>query len=838
MSKLEKLFKSVQKPGRYLGEEWNVIKKDPEEVKLKIALVFPDTYEVGMSYLGQKILYWVLNKHPDILAERVYAPWPDFESALRKERIPLYSLESKIPLYDFDILGFSLLYELNYSNILTILDLGHIPLLSGQRDSRSPLIIAGGPAASNPEPVSDFFDLFVIGDGEQVFIKLAENYLQRKKESQSKSSILKALAQIKGVYVPVFYRTHQLPGSKLLVREPAGNVPSKVKKNVLLEFDSKHLPSEPIVPNISPIFDRISVETTRGCAQNCRFCQARNIYFPVRNKDPGMVMEEMIGNLNSTGYEEASLSALSVGDYPDLEATIDFLMTKLSTKNISLSLSALRPKFLTDEMAENITKVKKTGLTIVPEAGTERLRKVINKKLKEQEIFDAMSAAFSKGWRKIKMYFMVGLPTEREEDLQGIVDLIERIIRLGYQIMNKPPQINLSVSSFIPKPHTPFQWVKMNTMKELKYKHEFLRKKMNKYGFVWLKEHSVENAVLEGIFSRGDQRLNPVLLRAWTEGARFDGWTDQFDFSIWKKSFDKENLDPQDYLSSLSQSSVLPWDHIDIGVKKSYLKKELKEAFKEKWTESCESRDCQSCRGCSFPGNQNRIGLSRIPPVSLSENRCFQKADKENRYRFFYSKQGPAKYLSHKDLSQIIPRSFRRAGIQVRYSQGFHPKMHLSFPPALGLGMEGREEVLEFRSHYQFPNKRFVKQANHFFPKGIRALRIEKISADRPSLSKDINGVCYSLDLNKESVQAAFKKKTHLKKVAPGEALEFLKKVINQNGQEHLKAMELDEKKQKIWFEFLFSPSRGIGLKPMFKTLLGIEYPNFALTREKFIFKS
>jgi radical SAM family uncharacterized protein/radical SAM-linked protein len=741
-------------------------------------------------------------------------------------------------LHEFDLVGFSLLFELNYSNILTILDLGKIPLFSKHRDSQDPLVIAGGPAASNPEPVSDFFDLFLIGDGEQALMDLAERFLSIKKSCQSRKSMLRSLTQIKGVYVPAFYQPHQPLGSKLLAEKPVGDVPSKIDKNVISSFENKYLASEVIVPNVRTIFDRISIETARGCAQNCRFCQARSIYFPVRNKNPGMVVEEMIHGLNSTGYEEASLSALSVGDYPNLESMVTLLMSKLREKNISLSLSALRPKFFTDQVAESITKVKKTGLTLVPEAGTGRLRKVINKKLNEDEILDAVSSAFSQGWKKIKLYFMVGLPTETDEDLKGIISLIEQIIRLGYQIMNKPPQINLSVSSFIPKPYTPFQWLRMNTIEELKSKHEFLRKNLKKYKFVWLKNHSVENAVLEGVFSRGDRRLNPVLYRAWKKGARFDGWSDLFDFSLWQESFDEEGVDPRVYLSSLSQSAALPWDHIDLGVKKSYLIQELKEAFKENWTENCEDRDCQQCWGCSFPGFQNQVDYTKIPPVSLSRYRFLMKGEKESRFRLFYSKQGPAKYVSHIDLSQTIQRSLRRAGIQVRHTQGFHPKMHLSFPPALGLGMKGKEEVLEFHSRYQLSGQQTIERINRYFPEGIRVLKIERIDSRRPSLSKDIKSVVYSLDLNQEGVRTAVKKKAHLKRMNLSAAFEFIEKAVNQENLSDLRRIYLETKKKKVMFEFSFSPSRALKLKPVINKVLGIEYPNFVLTREKFTFQS
>jgi radical SAM family uncharacterized protein/radical SAM-linked protein len=833
---IEKVLKSVQKPGRYIGGEWNIRKKDPGKIKIKVALAFPDIYEVGMSYLGHRILYHVLNSQPFILAERVYAPWIDFESVLRENDIPLYSLENKIPLHDFDIIGFSLLYELNYSNILTILDLGKVPLYSKKRNLGNPLVIAGGPAASNPEPISDFFDLFLIGDGEKAFIEIIDHYLALKSKGQDKESILRSMTNIQGVYVPSFYSSFLPSSSRLLAEKADENAPGRIKKNSIRSFEEKDIPSCRIVPNIKTIFDRVNVEVARGCAQNCRFCQARSVYFPLRNKEPKMVVGEVMDSLDSTGYEEASLSALSVGDYPDLDRIVTLLMDEFDKKKISLSLSALRPKFLTDKVAESIVRVKKTGFTIVPEAGTERLRRVINKKLKEEEILEAVSSAFSKGWRKIKLYFMVGLPTEKKEDLEGIISLIEKIIRSGYQILKKPPQINLSISSFIPKPHTPFQWVRMNSAEELRNKHDFLRKKLKKYGFVWFKEHPIESSVLEGIFSRGDRRLNSVLFRAWKKGARFDGWSDVFDFSIWEESFEEEGLSPERYLSSYSQKSVLPWEHIDVGIKKSYFKKELKKAFAERWTENCDKLDCRRCRGCSFPGTFNKVDSSDIPLKSLSGYRFGKKADRTMRYRLFYGKEGPARFLSHNDLIHIIQRSMRRAGFQVELTQGFHPKMKISFPPALALGMEGKKEVLEFRSEYLFENNPFVSRINNFFPAGVKALGLEKVKHTRPPLSKDIGSMVYSFDLKQKDIQESLRNRIGQKAEDLSVSFQFIKKVLNEKAVPGLSKVSFDEKKGSVLLEFLFSPGKAVRIKSVLQKVFEVEYPNFIATREKINF--
>jgi len=565
----EKILENVQKPGRYIGGEWNEVRKNPELVESKIALVFPDLYEIGMSYLGQKILYSILNMKSSILAERVFSPWMDCENELRKRDIPLFSIENKIPLNKFDILGFSLLYELNYSNILTILDLGRIPIFSSERNLNFPLVIAGGPAVFNPEPVADIFDLFLIGDGEEAFLEIIEKFKMLKAELKEKNAVLKEMAKIKGVYVPSLYTAYKPYNSCLLAEKPGSDVPASIEKRVMFPFHKAPFPDKIIVPNISAIFNRIAVEVARGCPQNCRFCQARNIYFPHRIRRPSFIIKKVMSNMQSTGYEDVSLAALSVGDYPYLNELIDNLMRELYEQKVSLSLSSLRPECLSSDIAENIIKVRKTGFTLVPEAGTERLRRVINKHLNDNDLQEASRNAFSQGWRKIKLYFMVGLPTEEEEDLQGIVDLVEEIIGIGRGIMKRPPMINLSVSSFIPKPHTPFQWLKMEDEICLEEKHKFLKLRLKKYPFIRFKKHSIKNSILEAAFSRGDRNLSSVLLRAWENGARFDSWNDLFNFPIWKKAFDSESVDYSSYLSDLKRDAILPWDHIDRHQEKS-----------------------------------------------------------------------------------------------------------------------------------------------------------------------------------------------------------------------------------------------------------------------------
>jgi len=838
---IDEILKQVEKPGRYLGGEWNETRKDPRQVKAKVALVFPDLYEIGMSYLGQKILYSLLNNHPSILAERVYAPWVDFEQQLRVHKKSLFSLENKIPLYEFDILGFSLLYELNYSNILTILDLGQIPLLSSDRELKFPLVIGGGPAVFNPEPVAPIFDLFLAGDGEEAFIEIIEKFILLRGKLKERKALLKELSKIKGVYVPSLYETFQPPESHLLALKPNDGAPAKIEKRIFCGFNKSSFPEEIVVPNIQAVFDRVAVEVARGCPQKCRFCQALNIYFPFRVKSPSVVVQNMLNSLRSTGYEDASLASLSISDYPYLGEVIDSLMKEFAQQKISLSLSSLRPKGLSSEVAKNIIKVRKTGFTLVPEAGTQRLRQVINKDLKEDEIFEASANAFSQGWKLLKLYFMVGIPTEREEDLDGIVRMVEEIIKIGSKILNSPPRINLSVSSFIPKPHTPFQWLKMEEERILQERHRFLKSCLKKYPYVRFKDHPLKSSILEGIYSRGDRRLAKPLLRAWKNGARFDSWREKFEFSIWEEAFESEKIDHHLYLGSFSKDALLPWDHIDCGLKKSHLLQELAKALKEESTPSCLDNKCSLCQGCAFWPDfkkefkeEIRLETKKLPTVGKKKENIF-------RYRAYYSKLHQARFLSHLDLASIIQRALRRANISVAYSRGFHPKVLISYLPALPLGTGGRREAIEFKSEYHYPLKEFICQVNNFLPSGIKFFDLKKLEESEPSLNASIDKMVYSLDLKNSEVIEAIGEHKKEKKLSSLNNYEIVRQLISQfsekNRNESIAAFSLDEKAGKLNIALNYSQEKGVRPQKIIEDILGIENPVFLLTREKVLFK-
>jgi radical SAM family uncharacterized protein/radical SAM-linked protein len=834
----EEILKQVEKPGRYIGGEWNEIRKNPAAAAVRIALVFPDVYEIGMSYLGQKILYDVLNARPSFLAERVFAPWPDLEEKLRSRKMPLLSLENKIPLREFDILGFSLLYELNYSNILTILDLGNIPFLRDERGDNFPLIMAGGPAAFNPEPVSDIFDAFFLGDGEEGFPEIAGKYALLRKSGAKKDEVLRELARIQGVYVPHLYTSFRPRRSPLLARRAQKGAPERIKKRTMLPLGKVPFPEKIVVPDIQVVFDRVAVEAARGCPQRCRFCQATQIYFPFRVMGQSSLLSSVCGSLDSTGYEDVSLSALSISDYPHLEETIAALMEGLARQKVSLSLSSLRPQGLTSAVAEHILRVRKTGFTLVPEAGTDRLRRVINKGLKNHDILDAAQHAFGRGWQLLKLYFMVGLPTETKEDLEEIIRLVEEIIRMGKGMMNAPPRINLSLSSFIPKPHTPFQWLAMEDEASLKEKQEFIRSRLRRFRSVKLKDHPTKTTILEGVFSRGDRRLGPVLIQAWEKGARFDSWKDYFEFSFWEEAFAAKNLDYRTYLGPLDKAAVLPWDHIDTGIKKSLLLAELDKARQAEPTASCLEADCAQCQGCDGDLRPKRKFRRDLNLRSQKISFFGEPVDRILRYEVVYSKSGRARFLSHLDLANHLQRVLRRAGVEPAFSEGFHPKMLISYAPALPLGTEGKAECFEFKAAYHFDEQGFVRRLNRYSGRGIRFSSLRTLTESGLSLNERIKGMVYSVDLGNPDVKKAVETGM-LERRRPGDndqefILEEMSEFWRQNP-DALLSFWLDKKKKRLFLGLPHSPRRGLRAQDIVEQIFGLPYSSFYLTRERFI---
>lgn len=595
----EELLDKVQKPGRYTGKEFNETVKKEDASTVKIALTFPDLYEIGMSYLGFKILYEIINKRDDASAERVFSPAVDMEKLLRERQIPIFSLETYRPLNSFDIVGFTIQHELCFSNILNLLELGHIPLRSEERKEDDPLVIAGGPGTFNAEPLSAFFDLFVIGEGEEIVGKIIEVYKRWKGKKQSKAKLLEELAHIEGIYVPSFYEVDYFKDGRIKSVNPKKETYCPViKKQIISDFDKVAYPLFPIVPNIDVVHDRITLEIFRGCTRGCRFCQAGMIYRPVREKSVDTLIGLADEILAHTGYEEISLSSLSSSDYSEIESLITKLVDRFEEKGVGVSLPSLRIDSFSVALAQQVQRVRKSGLTLAPEVGTQRLRDVINKNVQEEDLYSSIRAAFEKGWRKIKLYFMVGLPTESEEDVEGIVRLISKVDRMGREITGRKVGINVSVSAFVPKPHTPFQWEAQEERESLFKKIRYLKNKLN-WRNISFSYPDVDRSYLEAVFARGDRRLGEVLERALHLGCKFDAWREQFNFEAWQKAFSDCGLNMEFYANRVrEEDEVLPWDHISCGVKKEYLLKEREKAFKGETTPDCRFEDCTGCGVC------------------------------------------------------------------------------------------------------------------------------------------------------------------------------------------------------------------------------------------------
>jgi radical SAM family uncharacterized protein/radical SAM-linked protein len=739
----EEFLPYVIKPGRYIGNELNVIKKEPEG-KLKFALIYPDIYEIGMSYLGLQILYHIINKRSTTLCERAFLPWPDAEELLRKNTIPLFTLESHTPLKEFDILGFSLNYELNHAGVLSILDLAGIPLFSSERGEDFPLIIAGGFSAFNPEPMADFFDLFVIGDAEEIINHLLDLIEMRKKTGKKKSELLLEFSRLQGIYAPSFYEPEYDAANRFTGLSPKiSGVPEKIKANTIPELKPEYYPFAPLVPFIETTHDRLTLEIMRGCGQACRFCEATSIYRPKREKSVEQVLKEAESGIANTGWEEISLLSLSSTDYHSLPELVQKLQKKFSSKKVSIALPSLRPGSFSMDIAKTITQTKKTGLTFAPEAGTQRLRDVIRKNITEEGLLKSVEIAYSSGWHLIKLYFMIGLPTETEEDLKGIAELVRKVFKIGKNI-GAGKSLNVTISPFTPKPHTPFQWEKQEKFEEIEKKIYLLRDLLD---FRNLKVSYREPLVsyLEGVLGRGDRKLGKVIYSAWKNGARLDAWTEFFNYAFWRDAFEENGINPEEYLKPRSLDEILPWEHIDKGINKDFLKRERERAFKSEEIEEGkeEIKLVTTDKTIKAESSEDELyGRKKKKIVSAPAT-----AVAKSRVRFRWCKSEEVRFTSHLDVLRTFERAIRRSGIPIAYSEGFHPHPKIAFGPPLPLGFISEAEYLDLQLTEPFSNE-FLLKLNKALPRGFKILEAKTIFTKAESLSSAINSALYKVELS------------------------------------------------------------------------------------------
>lgn len=685
----------VTKPGRYIGNEFNAIKKNWEDSHVRFALIFPDLYEIGMSHFGLQILYHLLNSQEDIIAERCFAPDIDAEKILIEKKLVLQSLESRKPLTSFDVLGITLPYELCYTNILTILDLAGIPAYSSDRNGDHPIILGGGSCSLNPEPMALFFDAILLGDGEEAIVEIAQIVKDGKVNGWSKNKTLENLSQIPGIYIPKdFTPEYDSSGKLSSIRDKKG-VFQQVERRIVKDLDATSHLCNPIVPNAKIVHDRLGIEIARGCTRGCRFCQAGMIYRPVRERTIDQIFKLADEGIEKSGFEELALLSLSTGDHSCINDILPRLMDRFADENVSVSMPSMRVGTLSHTVMDQIKRVRKTGFTVAPEAGSERLRQVINKGITEEDLLTTCKDAFRLGWNTIKLYFMIGLPTETSDDIDAIVDLTRKIKDVAAESGNRRNQVTVSVGTFVPKPHTPFQWQQQLTLEKSKERIQHLKQTLPRKG-VKFKWHDPDMSFLEGVFSRGDRNLAKLIETAWKLGARLDGWSDHFRMEIWQQAADQCGIDLSDYLRLRGIEEVLPWQHLSSGLDPEFFVQEMDKALDGSYTPDCRYHGCQDCGLCDFSSLMPIVHGNRAESASQEQKftEVAEDQSQESHFKYIvnYSRIGDISYLGHLEILQLIFRSLRRANIQTNFSKGFNPSPKVSFGAALPVGMESEAE--------------------------------------------------------------------------------------------------------------------------------------------------
>ena len=727
----------VSKPARYLGGEYMSVSKPRGAVAARVVLAFPDVYEIGMSHLGTKILYSLLNKSRDIACERAFTPWVDMEAELRARALPLVSLESSTPLCDFDVVGISLQYELTFSNVLTLLDLGGVPLRSAERTGDHPIVVGGGPTASHPEPMAPFFDCFFIGEAEQELPRMLTMIGESRSNGVPRHDILRRMAREYPVYVPALYATDtdEATGMTVVGAPIAPGVPPRIRRGVVDNLDNYPFPDDSPVPYAEAVFDRASIEIARGCTEGCRFCQAGMIYRPVRERSPDSIVQSVLGGVAKAGYDETSLTSLSTADFSCVTPLVTKVAAELKRRKVSLSVSSLRAYGLTENILDEMAQMRITGLTFAPEAGTQRMRDVVNKNVTEAHIEESANRVFSRGWNRLKLYFMIGLPTEQDEDVVGIVQTGQRMLDVGRGHVGRRAEVTVSVSSHVPKPHTPFQWCRQDSVDEIRAKQRRLRSSVSMRGLK-LKYHNCGISFVEGVLARGDRRVADGIELAWRRGARFDGWDELFDLERWQQAFIDAGIDADAYLDTRPVEARLPWDHIDVGLEDGFLLKEYRKALRDRLSPPCgkvvgqlihhdnlEDATADSkrlvCYDCGIACDLTEMREDRLvaleslgahtPPVRKpkpegtgAHKPPFARRPKQHQptgprtvCRVRYTKLARAAFVGHLDTLRMLGRLFRRAEIKVAYTSGFHPKPTMEFAPALPLGVASLGELVD-----------------------------------------------------------------------------------------------------------------------------------------------